>query len=138
MGIQIDQQDASTAECEGRAEIGGGGRLADSALLIGNGDDSRHVALLALSRWGRHPNTAFPWASRTSRVVCRKRARRVGGSLRAPLRRVTAAAARPVDPLAPACVAKGWPPPAKGWLPPETGWRSACERLAPLGRTLSA
>src|ERR1700730_15612400 len=50
--VEIDQQHATAAERKGRAKVGGGGGFPDPALLIGNGDNCRHVRLWASPRRG--------------------------------------------------------------------------------------
>src|SRR5262249_43984097 len=50
--IEVDQQDTAAAECESRAEVGGGGSFTDPAFLIGNGDNGRHLSQVRFSRRG--------------------------------------------------------------------------------------
>ena len=65
LGVEVNQEHASAAECEGRAKIGGGGRFADPAFLIGNGDNSRHLSRFAILPTRRDPNTRVRPESRT-------------------------------------------------------------------------
>ena len=42
LGVDVDEQHSLSAQGEGGGEVDGGGGLADSALLVRDGDDSSH------------------------------------------------------------------------------------------------
>jgi hypothetical protein len=44
LGVHVDEEHLALGRGEARGEVDGGGRLADAALLIGDADDSTHVA----------------------------------------------------------------------------------------------